>query len=237
MPTSYPTIAQQVALFTDPPSQVSTILVNGGLNDLDIRTVLNPTTSTDQITTGLEDYCHRDMLKLLNRLADAFANARIIVLGYYPILSDQSNLTLLEVFCMAAGLRLAGIPGAIVGGVVTAVTKQHIVRNCQMLVDVSTEKLRQAVDEANALLTTPRIAFAESGIGAANAALTADPFLFGIDADLSPEDAPEVAGPRAEACTLAGSERTNVEQCKRASVGHPNSRGAEVYAASIVQQL
>ena len=59
VPTSYPTIAQQVALFTDPPSQVSTILVNGGLNDLDIRTVLNPTTSTDEITTRLEQFCHR----------------------------------------------------------------------------------------------------------------------------------------------------------------------------------
>ena len=55
------------------------------------------------------------MLKLLNTLG-SLSKARRVVLGYYSFLREQSNLTLFEAFCMAAGLRLAGTPSQLLVG-------------------------------------------------------------------------------------------------------------------------
>ena len=44
-------------------------------------------------------------------------------------------------------------------------------------------------------------------------------------------------GARAIACAAAGSGRTDVEVCERASIGHPNSHGAAAYASEILAVL
>ena len=46
VPVAYPTITNQVDAFPGDPADVLAVLVNGGINDVDIRTILNrrPTT-------------------------------------------------------------------------------------------------------------------------------------------------------------------------------------------------
>jgi len=103
-----------------------------------------------------------------------------------------------------------------------------------------TPQLKLAVHEANLALgpgKPPRIFFADPKFGPENAALAPNSYQYGIHADSSPEDPTSIAGPRAAACEIAGSAKTNVAICKRASVGHRNAKGAKAYADAIVLLL
>ena len=66
-----------------------------------------------------------------------------------------------------------------------------------------------------------------------HAALTSDPWLFGINADLSSQDNPVVADARKAACDQYR-DRTDYTFCVHASAGHPNVTGAQQFANAIL---
>ena len=243
VPTSFPTIFDQVLEFESMPdaqTDVDLILLNGGANDIKVGTILSPLTTSAALTKAITTFCHDDMFTLLNELTGKFTKAKIVVTGYYPMLSNKSDLTLVDVFMVAMGLDLLSIPGAIVGGVATAAVLGTISANCSHFANGANQQLHKAVDEANAALpahSIARVFFADPKFGPANAALAPHSFLYGIRADLSTDDPASVAGPRAVACDSAGSSKTDVPKCKIASIGHPNPRGAEAYAEAILPYL
>ena len=111
-----------------------------------------------------------------------------------------------------------------------------MVATCKLFAEQSTAKLRAAVDETNrALGGRPRVFFAVPPFGPANSVLAPDPWLWGVNADSSPQDN-LVAGSRWEICN-ANATRCPVVVCSRASAGHPNPRGAEEYAKAILAAL
>ncbi len=237
VPTSYPTILQQCDTFTDAPDTVDLVLLNGGINDTNVRRILNPFNPTAMIKNLAEVHCHRHMLTLLERVTAKFPNAKVIVTGYYPLISEDSDLAALTAFLVAAGVWAGGLIGGVAIGAIGAVEKEKIVANCYTFAEQSRTKLQTAVRERNkALGGSPRVFFADAGFSSPNAALASDPWIYGIRLDLSPEDN-LVAGPRGVVCVAAGSSRTDVEICKRASMGHPNAKGAQAYATAVIQAL
>ncbi len=89
----YPTIWGQVDLarrhyekLSIPVTEVDLILVNGGINDLPATRILVPGWggSLEGLT---RKYCEEEVKSLLAKLADTFPNARIIVPGYFPLVS------------------------------------------------------------------------------------------------------------------------------------------------------
>jgi lysophospholipase L1-like esterase len=238
MPTTYPTIIQQCQRFTGPPepAAVDLILVNGGINDVSIMNILNPSVTTTTLETYLRNYCYTAMKVLLVELERKFPNARIIVTGYYPIVSTQSNLWLLDLFCLAA-VGAVFWP-AILGGVIFAEwMKQQIIVNCQYFAERSSSLLYWAVSEERSA-SNRQIDFADAywfGLDATRSALTANPWLFGINPDSSPQDTVV----RQPACNAAHAARPEVDvfACERASMGHPNQQGAAAYANAILAIL
>jgi lysophospholipase L1-like esterase len=243
VPTSFPTIFDQVLEFEDAPDakeDFDLILLDGGINDVNVRTIISPLTLAAQLTSQITTSCHDDMLELLKELTATFTKARIIVTGYYQIISDQSDLVLLDVFMIALGLDLAAIPGAIFAGIATPEVRGKVSANCALFASEANCQLKTAVDEANAALgpgVAPRVFFADPKFDPANAALAPDSLVYGIHADLSPDDPASVAGPRAIACDAAGLPPTDVPLCKRASIGHPTAKGAQAYANAILPLL
>ena len=63
VPTSYPTVLGQVAMFDNSPDTVDLVIVIAGLNDINVRNVLNPTVSTDALTSAIRRHCLSDMKK------------------------------------------------------------------------------------------------------------------------------------------------------------------------------
>lgn len=76
------------------PTAVNLILVNGGINDMGATKILLPAVGGN-IATYTERYCRKEMELLLGRLAVEFPNARIVVPGYFPLVSTQTPWTIL----------------------------------------------------------------------------------------------------------------------------------------------
>ena len=223
VPNSYPTIQEQVESFNGDSSDVGWVLMNGGINDVDIRNILNP--FYFRLRDDTRKYCATDMLNLLGQVLRKFTAAQVMVIGYYPILSYQSDPAGVEAFFSGAlGVKFAPLfePDLFRNG---------IVDHCLDFWKLSTQCLQWAVEQANTSAQTDRVTFVESGIGEANAVYGPDPLLWalGIDDLLAPED--EVAGQRHAACDASPIDLFEKLVCYRASAGHPNVAGAAKIAA------
>jgi lysophospholipase L1-like esterase len=89
-----PTINEQVdnaRKYYGDPSQVDLILVNGCINDVDVRNLLDAATALDQLDVSVKEKCGGRMQSLLHRITREFPNAQIVVPGYYRIVSQLSD--------------------------------------------------------------------------------------------------------------------------------------------------
>ena len=242
VPTSYPTALQQVDMFSDVPTSVDYVLVLAGMNDINVRNILNPTVAESVLTASILQHCQADMRTLLGQITQKFTTATVVVCGYYPLVSEETDLLLIGAFATAIGLDLGGIPGATITGIATIWLKDQLVSRCKMFDQLSRRYLQQAVNDTNIALinnygeSSHRVRFAGPEFDKTHSMLASTPWLFGIDLLLNPQD-PQVAGARSIACVAAGSARTDVEVCKRASIGHPNIQGAAIYSGEILSAL
>jgi hypothetical protein len=233
VPTSYPTILQQCADFTDSPETVDLVILNGGINDIDFRTIVNPFTDSADLEDMIKQYCFVDMKTLLENVVGKFTNpsAKIVVTSYFPMLSDQSHPPLINVFLAMIGVSLPPFVNILDGLVLN-----KIIGHCSMFYDESSRFFQKAIRQIN---RSPeganRVLFAQPPFTAANAALAPDAWLWGVNLDLSPQDPVRVA--RHAACDLFETDFIQRETCYRASVGHPNLIGAQKYADAILAVL
>jgi hypothetical protein len=232
VPVSYPTILQQCDSFTDSPDTVDFLILNGGINDVDIRTILNPLTDGDDLKEMIDQYCYRDMVTLLRRVTAKFSNpaAKIVVTSYYPILSRQSDPIRLP--------RFLGVHGVVIGEILTLVNGLvfgKIMDQCQLFSDRSAVNLQKAVAEINQNEGATRVVFALVPFGPENAALAPNAWLWGIGDDLSPQD--PVRAARHLACDRFEPDPIQRETCYRASAGHPNIEGAQQFANAILAKV
>ncbi len=96
----YPTVWGQVDLarryYLDnsiPLGDVDLILVNGGINDMGAPRILAPKLLgflAGNINDFAKKYCEDDMKLLLDKVANTFPNARIVVPGYFPLVSLET---------------------------------------------------------------------------------------------------------------------------------------------------
>jgi lysophospholipase L1-like esterase len=237
IPEDQPTISQQVNQLA--PQCADVILLTGGINDITIATILNPLTPKDRLAQLIEEQCHQAMVRLLLDLTDpdkGCPDAKIMVLGYYPILSTQSRLQAVAAFCDAIGLALAGVPGALVAGVATELVLGDIEAQCLFFASESAKQLQAAVNEVIDLRSgRGSLKFVDPGFGIEHSALTEQPWIWGLTPELGPED--QLAAARAPVCDETFEPGWNREFCHIASIGHPNVAGALVYANAILAAL
>src|SRR5215211_1484786 len=250
VPTSHPTILQQVDNYTKPPEEVDLILINGGINDIGIfGNIVTPLREDPPLQDLVESHCHQHMKVLLNKITKKFTKANIVVTGYYKILSQDSftnlnPLTIIEQFIIALGGVVGGKIGKSVAAMVVNAAEKEIIRKSNFFWTESNAKLQQAVDEVNDEVKaqfggTTRIFFAQPQFQDDNAVFTSHPLVFSLNNDLSPQDT--MKGSRFPVCEIAtrhecgGSKRTGEAFCKRASAGHPNAEGAKRYADAILK--
>lgn len=232
VPKGRPTILQQVAAF-DAAEARSTdlVIINGGINDVDVRVIVSPFTSPTTLADRTARACGDDLTALLRAALAKFPKARIAVLTYYPILSPLSRFGEGLQFVTALG---APPPLALAPGVAAPSLSlwDNTVANCRVFHEASTAAIRRAVMAANAGPGRGRCVVVDPGFTDEHAALAPEARLFGINWDFSPQD--PVAHQRRQACDRCETDVIRREQCYRASAGHPNPTGAEAYAQAIV---
>lgn len=98
---AYPTLGGQIVLAQRhyekkliPLSEVDLVILNGGINDLNASTLLVHKLLGGDVTERVNKY-FTPMAGILERVAQTFPNARIVVTGYFPLVSEKTPETVL----------------------------------------------------------------------------------------------------------------------------------------------
>jgi lysophospholipase L1-like esterase len=225
-------VIEQCEGYNNSSDTVDLVLLNGGINDVGVATILNPLALIPSLDTRIAHSCHDGMLVLLRKVVAKFSKpgCRILVTGYYPLLSAESDplgiIKLLSLFGIAIPPFLDNDFDFI----------NPVLNRCEAFFNDSTLHLKKAIADAG----DPRVIFVPSGFTDANAVFVAGTSLLwglNLDDDLSPED--PVAAVRHPQCDIAFPpiQVLEREKCYRASAGHPNVEGSMEFAKQILAAL
>jgi hypothetical protein len=178
------------------------------------------------------------MTVLLSEVLTAFPSARVVVTGYYPIVSMESNLDFLVPLLSGLGLLVGLASGIVAGSLGTppfgfgplgsaafrSWLQGRLVARSNIFANTANTALAGAVGVTRRIVPSRTIALAIPNFGPSNAIFAGDTFLFGSTVPLGPED--PVAATRTS-CMPADIFAT------MASMGHPNAKGARAYANAI----
>jgi len=258
----YPSVNHQIGnalpSYAD-PSQVDLVLVDGCINDVDARRLLNAVNTPDGIRELAQEKCGPPIEAMLSRITTSFPKAHVIITGYYPILSEKT----------ASDLFMRAMLKRLYSGTAPMNDKQLRTR----LVEISREwylatnqMLAGATRKVDAQLAAKgsgqRALFAEVTFQPEHSFAAPHSRLWGFDASflrkllvvltlgrvtLKTND--EQRNQRGSSCKDAfrpspgetrdqeKARKNRIALCRLAAIGHPNREGAQMYAEAIGKQL
>ncbi len=237
VPTFSISAATQVSLL-DRPEALDLILITGCIVDVSVRELLFTNLSDAEIAARTDQFCREEMTGLLRRVRAAAPQATIVVSGYYPVISTQS-----DPFGLGDWLTLRAQPTtedlrAIV---------DKLAGQATLFRDLSDVALGAAVQALGGESETdPPVVFAPVPFGPENAVFAPDTWLWGgtsrhpladalgLDLRLFPDD--PLAEFRIGECNRPGVVPGLLE-CVYASIAHPNRTGARVYRDAILDAI
>lgn len=116
VPSTYPTVTFQAGMISGPTGQeIEVVLLNGGLNDLDFQTYLDPENGAGDFIAAfddaLRDIFYRRVSQLLRKVRLKFPNALLIYTGYFSpfafgvdnrrlqdFIEDEQNVNAVDLF-------------------------------------------------------------------------------------------------------------------------------------------
>ena len=246
VPWGTPTVFEQTAIAPDP--DVDLVLLTAGINDIGFPKILDPTGSRYELRTAIRQNCYFDIKQLLERIRKCFPCAVIVVTGYYPMLSEQSDLGTARIL-----ISLLGLPAGSIGGsaLASSAVGKRVSRRVRFFARRQLYWLRLAVMEKHRDTATrgPGILFAHPAFGPQHSVGARHQLLFSprqewrqlLQSD-SPSDLLRIesddpmATERVEACDIYQDRIQNAAdqvKCRVAAIGHPNPAGARRYADAI----
>jgi len=244
------------------PAQIDLVLVDGCINDLDSRRLLNAANTRAGIRELAQAKCGAPVEALLRRITSTFPMAHVIITGYYPIITDKSAN---DLFMRALAKRFyQPEPGA--ARMNDKTLRARLIAISSEWYQTSTQMLSNAARNVDTQLTAngsrQRVLFADVAFRPEHAFAATQSRLWGFDASalrklliafsfghvtLRTDD--ERRNQRSELCDRqfksAFAENPEQEQgqrdrlmrCRLAAVAHPNRKGAAMYADAIGNQL
>jgi hypothetical protein len=245
---SQPSIRAQIDAarreYADPKS-VDLILMSGGITDVLVANTINPFFSEDELKRLIGQYCRDGMSKLLRYTAKAFPNARIVVVGYFPIVSTASDVNQISRYLFKAVKFPHPFQFAFTNGAskqFMKVLRKKMALRSRLWVQESNLALSTAVRLANEHDGRSRVLFVESPITEDRSFATSNALLWGSDKNNQPSD--ERYSERKKICVEVFNElkhhhygKMSVRMCQLAAIGHPNVEGARATAEAIKIKL
>jgi lysophospholipase L1-like esterase len=230
VPASRLSIIEQCDAYANSPDTVDLVLMNGGINDVGVANILNPFAVIPPLETRVAHACHDGMLVLLKKVSAKFSKpaCKILVTGYYPILSALSDPLGVTKLLSLFGIAVPPFVDKDLGFI------NPVLHRCEVFFQTSTQQLTAAIADAG----DARIKFVPSGFTDANSVFVPGTSLLwglNLDDDMDPQD--PVAAARHPLCDAAHPgvlEIPEREQCYRASAGHPNVEGAVQFSKQIL---
>ncbi|HEY9128062.1 MAG TPA: hypothetical protein VIM62_13095 [Acidobacteriaceae bacterium] len=245
IPVPYPSIWQQMSSVGD-WSEIDRVIVNGGINDVSVTRIVNPQKTTGTIAGLTLQFCMAEMSDLLTALAGKVkADARIGVVGYFPILSPRSfsqgsmssaqekqARMLMEMHGIATRSEAMGVTADARGLI------ERIVENSMTFWIASRDALKVAAANANGVAGREVCVYVEPPFTEANSLWADHPLLWELDLALNATD--ELRPLRDMECEKLYGDLAHLipwAVCDRASVGHPNVEGAAKIAEALTAAL
>lgn len=150
----------------DRVEDVDLVLLDGGINDVGTTTVVKPWTDSRDLDILTRRYCYDHLKYLIRRTGRKFPTALIVVTGYFPFLSDESDLKLAELTVAIA--LMFGLPVGIAAALVGELGGEDAVQNVLFFNRRQRHYVRKAVAEADRELDGPGVLFASPGFGPEN---------------------------------------------------------------------
>lgn len=200
---------------------VDYIIMDGSHNDLGMMTYLTPEilpiprqNRLNTITSLAEEAGYRRLKRFLLKANAACPNAKIIVCGYYPVLSEQSSgISNISTF-------VAGLIGGPLGVIASQVARDSVISQATHAYEQINLNMQRAINEANTEIGGSSITYVDVGFGPQNAAYAPDSWIWEVDGWLQTED--PLTAHRRDVC-----QGDNL--CLMASTGHPNQKGNDQY--------
>ncbi|MDQ3181658.1 MAG: GDSL-type esterase/lipase family protein, partial [Acidobacteriota bacterium] len=231
------------------PETVDLILIDGGINDTHATNILF---STQQKISGkAKEYCYEGMSKLLSQTVKTYPNARIVVTGYFPLVSALSKETevLNVVLTVIKENKIQTVLSKFAKKLLDKTPDQfHFIHNAlttnsDMWYAESNRRLKQSMDELNGKnknptfsATNPQFLFVEVPFQPKNCyAVDETTFLWRIKAKTATND--DIFEEREKICSIFKDNPFQEIVCRRAGAFHPNVNGAKAYATAIETKL
>ena len=241
------------------PSQVDLVLVDGCINDVDARRLLNAVNTPDGIRELAQEKCGPPVEAMLSRITTSFPKAHVIITGYYPILSEKT----------ASDLFMRAMVKRLYTGTTPMKDKQLRTR----LIDISREwyaatnqmlagATRKVDAQSAAKGSRQRALFAEIAFLPGYSFAAPQSRLWGFDASFlrkllvilalgrvtlkTNDERRNQRGtscketfrrPASETKDQEKARKNRIMLCQLAAIGHPNREGASMYAEAIGKQL
>jgi len=218
------------------PEIYDLILLDGCGNDVKLENILSSQNNTNLIIDLSNEFCMGEMANLLIRVRERSPAAPIVVTGYFPFVSEESDLTELGTWAAANGIDL-GTEEDLAAALVNFVVNSAVFQSASRRALAAAVNLVVSLDKSD-----PPIVFVDPKFGPQNATLASDPWLWGltrsfpvaqqlnINLSLFPED--PLLFDRVRRCGR-GDVAPNLLACVYGALGHPNRAGARAYAAAI----
>lgn len=241
IPRANPTLHEQCALVAQRhrDQRFDYVILSAGINDVSVMTIFNPRTSEDDIRSRTKTYCHDQMSFLLDELHAQFVSAnpavRIFVLGYYPVLTNESAIPSLAAVVKALARETINPPRphglAETQWNIDWDLRGTLIRNSIAFRDASRDGLSSAVAEVNEKFSVQNFTFVDPLLSNDEAAFAPKALLWGLRPGTEVSTDP-IYDDRIKYCVDVVKEPIGVDQftCERASLGHPNVGGAMRYA-------
>jgi lysophospholipase L1-like esterase len=244
------------------PRVVDLVIVDGCINDLDSRRLLNAANTPASIRQAAQLKCGTPMEALLTRITTVFPSAHVVVTGYYPIISEKTA----NDFFMRALAKRFYTPPAGVAPMNDKQLRARLIEISSEWYQASNQMLAEAARRVDKLLTAKgsaqKVRFAEIVFLPEHSFAANHTRLWGFNASMlrkflvlvtlgrvTLKTNDERRNQRGAVCKETfkrlPNESLNEKQerenrlirCRLAAIAHPNRRGAIMYAEAIDTQL
>ncbi len=226
-------------------ADVDLILLTGCITDVLVGNTINPFYPEGKFRKRVKRFCGESMFELLDYVTASFPNATVVVAGYFPVISPDSDVKklltyFLEILKFPKKLRFLFTNVASREGF--KLLRGRVLKRNRIWLADSNRELKNAVERINARLTKARVIFVETPIREENTVGTKMPMLFEMGDSGLPND--ETGDARKIMCRRVFADkkhrhygRFSTRMCELASFAHPNILGSRAYAEVINERL
>lgn len=193
---SFPSVKRQIEIavseYDKEKRTADLILLNGGITDIGIANVLNPFFSEKKFRRLVRQFCFTEMQSLLANAAGLFPKAKIIVIGYFPIVSTKTKVNKISRFV----LKIIKFPHALRFLITNGLSKQFVkiirkqmAKRSRLWFEESNRETLAAIKNVNSTLGEERIFFVKSPITEETCYATEKTLLWQLGKNDLPEDA------------------------------------------------